>query len=317
MFKSEIKSKTYEDISILIKIDNHPYNYICDCGDASDLTVKEIQNTNAIFISHTHIDHFVNFDTILRHQIGIQRRVVICGPKGIAEHVQLKIKGYTWNLINEDAITYEIREILSENNILVYEIKPPYWELKKITKIQDNIIFKEKSFVVSAVILDHKIPSIAYKFVENDTVKIDISTTDFTGGKWIAALKEAFLTNAAHQEIIIRDKSYIAKELFHMLHVQKGDSLGIIMDHAANEPNHTKIKEHFYQCNKVYIESFYKNEDKEQAELNYHSYASISAQIMKLSEVVEAIPVHFSRRYKEDDVTTLIQEFETALVSNE
>ena len=84
MFEAEIKSKREEDISILVKLDNHPWNYLCECCNASNLTIKEIQNTNAIFISHTHIDHFVNFDTVIRHQIGIQRRVVICGPKGIA-----------------------------------------------------------------------------------------------------------------------------------------------------------------------------------------------------------------------------------------
>lgn len=61
MFNAEVKSKIEEDICILVNLDNHPWNYLCECGNASDLTVKEVQNSNAIFISHTHIDHFVNF----------------------------------------------------------------------------------------------------------------------------------------------------------------------------------------------------------------------------------------------------------------
>ena len=92
MFQPEVKSKIGEDISILVKVDNHPWNYLCECGDASGLRVKEVQNCNAVFISHTHIDHFVNFDAVIRHQIGVQRRIVICGPKGIAQQVQSKIK---------------------------------------------------------------------------------------------------------------------------------------------------------------------------------------------------------------------------------
>jgi ribonuclease Z len=91
MFNAEIKSKIGEDICILVKPDNHPWNYICECGDASGLTVKETHNANAVFISHTHIDHFVAFDNVVRHQIGIQRKVIICGPKGIAQQVQSKI----------------------------------------------------------------------------------------------------------------------------------------------------------------------------------------------------------------------------------
>jgi len=45
MFLPEVKSKANENISILLKIDNHSYNYICECGDASGLTVKECQST--------------------------------------------------------------------------------------------------------------------------------------------------------------------------------------------------------------------------------------------------------------------------------
>ena len=60
MFFSEVKSRADEDISILIRLANHPWTYICECGDASDLTIKEIRNCKAVFISHTHIDHFIN-----------------------------------------------------------------------------------------------------------------------------------------------------------------------------------------------------------------------------------------------------------------
>ena len=66
MLKTEIKSKYNEDISILVKLENHSWNYLCECGNASEISVKEIQNTQAIFISHTHIDHFINFDTVIK-----------------------------------------------------------------------------------------------------------------------------------------------------------------------------------------------------------------------------------------------------------
>ena len=117
MILPELKSKIGEDISILVRLDNHTPSYICECGDASELTLKECQNTEGIFISHTHIDHFINFDQILRHQIGIQKRIIICGPIGIIDQVQSKIKGYSWNLIEAGAITYEIREIIDEQKI--------------------------------------------------------------------------------------------------------------------------------------------------------------------------------------------------------
>lgn len=313
MFRTELKSKIGEDISILVQLDNHAWNYICECGDASGLTVKEIQNTNAIFISHTHIDHFINFDTILRHQIGLQRRIVICGPKGIAQQVQSRIKGYSWNLIQKGSIVYEIRELVSAKETKVYEIEPPIWELKELKTIEGNQIFEEKSFAVTAILLDHKIPTLAYKFKEKDTIKIDIKSSGHKGGKWVQELKFAFENGNENKIISIEGEDYKALALFDAIYVQEGDSVGVIMDHAASESNHSKIIKQFKNCKKVWIESFYKKEDKELATANYHSYAAMSAKVMRLAGVGEAIPVHFSRKYNENDIKELIKEFEEVL----
>ena len=175
MFQAEIKSKRDEDICILIKVENHPFNYICDCGEAKSLSVKECQNTNAIFISHTHIDHFVNFDTILRHQIGIGRNIVICGPKGIIKQVQNRVQSYCWNLIEEEAISYEIREIRNTNTIKSVTIRPPLWEQEEEKEISSVSIFEEKEFYVHYEILNHKTDSIAYAFIPHNKIKIQLS----------------------------------------------------------------------------------------------------------------------------------------------
>ncbi|MEH0154250.1 peptidase [Limibacter armeniacum] len=316
IFNAQIKSSVNEDISILVKLDNHPWNYLCECGDASDLTIKEIQDCNAIFISHTHIDHFVNFDAVIRHQIGIERRVVICGPENISKHVQARLKSYTWNLIQKGSIIYEIREVVSENKIVVYEIEPPFWELIKIGEQDNNILFEEKSFTVSSVILDHKTPTLAYKFKENETLKIDIQKSGFKGGKWVKGLKDAFINKDNNAVISIDEKDYQAHELYHLLHIQEGDSVGVIMDHAANHENHSKIKDHFWKCRQVFIESFYKEADQELAALNFHSFSTQSGKIMSETEVDEPIPVHFSRKYKEHDLKELMQEFESEAYKN-
>lgn len=311
MFTAEIKSRIGEDISILIKPENYSYNFICECGDASDLTVKDCQNTEAIFISHTHIDHFINFDTILRHQIGIQRRVVICGPTGITQQVQSKLKGYQWNLIAEDAIVYEVREIQNEGKITCSEIKPPFWNIEPIDKELDCLYQNEKC-TVEFVLLDHKTPSVAYLFKEHDTLKIDLGKAQFKGGAWVNALKNAYTNHEDDAQITIAAVTYLAKELYYLLDLKKGHQLGVIMDHAANTANHDLIYSMFKDCDTVYIESFYKAEDQEQAQQNYHSYSIESARIMKKCQVKNAIPVHFSRRYKEEDITILLEEFKKA-----
>ena len=201
MFLPEIKSKAGEDISILIQLDNYSFNFICDCGDASNLTVKDCQNTEAIFISHTHIDHFINFDFILRHQVGIGKRVIICGPEGIIRQVQSKLQAYQWNLIEENSITYEVREIKANGEIIRSELNPPHWDRIALDKDTLKGLYRNDRFEVDFVILDHKTDSIAYLFREKDRVKIDISKSPFKGGPWVRALKNAF-ENGAETSLI-------------------------------------------------------------------------------------------------------------------
>lgn len=308
MFSAEVKSQRDEDICILVKVKNHSYNYICECGEAKSLSVKECQNTNVIFISHTHIDHFVNFDTILRHQIGIGRKVVVCGPEGIIDQVQNRIKSYCWNLIEKGAISYEVREIRSDKSIKSVTLNPPFWEQEDEIYLNTSKIFEEELFDVEFEILDHKTHSIAYLFKEHTKTKIELSE-GFKGGKWIADLKTAFETDNSHQIINIDGVEYLAKDLFGMIKVEEGMKMGVIMDHAASVENHEKIKDKFYESDEVYIECFYNNENKEFAEKNYHSYAAMSGEIMKESKVKKAIPVHFSRKYKENEIEELISQF--------
>ncbi|MBB6372314.1 peptidase [Chryseobacterium shigense] len=306
MLQAEIKSLLREDISILIKTTNSGKHYLYDCGEASLLTVKEIQSLSAVFISHTHIDHFSNFDGIFRHQIGSGEKIVICGPKNIHHQIESRLKSYTWNLVDENAIEYEIREIVSEEEINVYRIRPPYWKPELVTT--QNFLFEDEYVNVDFAILDHKTDSIAYLFKEKDSVTFNENGSGFKKGKWIGELKAAFENDQSEKEIEIEGTVYKAFDLFRLLTKNAGYRLGVIMDHAVCESNYDKLKTVFKRADMVYIETFYKDEDQEFAKINYHSFASASGKIMKDCQVKESVPIHFSRRYTENDVT----EIETA-----
>ena len=231
----------------------------------------------------------------------------------IRDRVQSKIRGYQWNLIEENAITYEIREIKTDGQIHKSEINPPEWKIIPLPQNESEALFRNKRFTVDYTILDHKTDSIAYLFKEYDTVKINMSGTKFKGGSWVRALKTAFENNKENQLIKIEENEFEAKDLFHLMETKRGEKIGVIMDHAANEENHQKIKTLFNNCDKVFIESFYKAEDKEFAKTHYHSYSSASAKIMKACKVKFAIPVHFSRKYKEAEIKILMDEFNAGL----
>lgn len=311
MLHAEIKSLPSEDISILINVENSTRKYLCDCGEASLLSVKEAQNLSAIFISHTHIDHFSNFDGLFRHQIGSGETIIICGPKNIQNHVASRLQSYTWNLVDDSAICYEIREIVSPEEINVYEVRPPFWEISA-PKRREGSLYTDESIEVTFTILDHKTPSIAYLFKANDKINFNEEKIEFPKGKWMSELRNAFIQNNEEIEIIVDNTPYIAKELFHLLKRTAGFRLGIIMDHATISENREKIKTTFKNVDLVYIEAFYKDDEKDFAETNFHSYASASGAVMKESQVVDAIPIHFSRRYSQEDILEIQECFDKA-----
>lgn len=309
MFQPSIKSKPDEDISILVGLDNHSEFYLCDCGEASDLTVKECQNIGALFISHTHIDHWVNFDFVLRHQIGTQRRITVVGPPNITLQVQARIRGYSWNLIEPDAVSYEIREISVEGQLSRSLLCPPLWEIEPLDTKPVDTVYSNERMDVYCTLLDHKLPTVAYLFKEKDTTKINIQEAAFRPGKWVGQLKTAYDAQLPDTLIDVEDRQLKARDLFHLLSVKKGQTLGVILDHAAHKANHAKIKALFRDCDRVFIESFYKEADAALAVHHYHSFTRQSAAIMKACGVKEAIPVHFSRKYTAAEVEELKAEF--------
>src|SRR5438874_249363 len=64
----------------------------------------------AVFVSHTHMDHFMGFDQLLRLLLARDATLRLYGPTGLADCVEGKLKGYTWNLTDEYAFTIDVTD---------------------------------------------------------------------------------------------------------------------------------------------------------------------------------------------------------------
>ncbi len=312
MITAKLASRHDEDICLVLTFDNHKGTYVCDCGIATDLSVKECGDTKALFITHTHIDHFINFDTFLRHQLNSEFHTVICGPEGLAHSVWAKIQAYTWNLIQETTpgqMCYEVREIIDSSHYRKTLIYSPLWEKSESEIITSKTIYSTDKFTVDALALDHKIPSISYRFQEKNSVAIAIEKAPYPPGKWISELKNAFLDEDPTRLIAIDTDKVTAESLYSLLKVNNADSLGFIMDHAGTPENHAKISIHFRNVETLYIESFYADEDSEIARGNAHSTTTLSGKAAGLARAKKAIPLHFSRKYSHFKCQEMEKEF--------
>jgi ribonuclease Z len=295
MIVCNLRSKVNEDICVMASPDNHGFNYLFDCGSASLLTVGDVMKLKALFVTHTHIDHFANFDFIIRNRAGSREPVIVCGPLGIADNVCGKFQSYTWNLIGKKKSWFEIREIVSADQVEVYRIYPPLWQKQKIMTLRGGELFQEDPIGVRYCILDHKIPSIAYRMSENRRVKI--GDFPYRPGPWISRLKDAYSKNAPEEILEVDGETLKAGDLFHLLHLTDGYHVGYAMDHLGGGRNHELLREFFLNLDELFIESFFRQVDLGYALRHHHSTAFLSGTLAREANVKKLHLVHHSRRY--------------------
>src|SRR5947208_2309287 len=74
-----------------------------DLGDIAALPPRKIHRIEHVLVSHTHIDHFVGFDHMLRILVGRDKTLSLYGPPGIIDQVHHKLRAYRWNLVDRYA----------------------------------------------------------------------------------------------------------------------------------------------------------------------------------------------------------------------
>ena len=87
-----------------------------DLGDISALSNAELLKVSHVFVSHTHIDHFIGFDRLLRAVFGREKTLTLFGPENFIKNVEGKLAGFTWNLVDryEESLTIDVVEVKEE-----------------------------------------------------------------------------------------------------------------------------------------------------------------------------------------------------------
>ena len=85
----------FDDSAFFVRNIYHRKALLFDCGRLGGLTHSEILSLSDIFVSHTHMDHFIGFDRILRGSLKADKELRLFGPPGFITNVDGKFRGYT------------------------------------------------------------------------------------------------------------------------------------------------------------------------------------------------------------------------------
>jgi len=185
----------FDDPGLFVRIFREKRALLFDAGDISRLKSGDLQKITDVFITHTHIDHFIGFDTLVRALLRRSVPLHVYGPANIDDCIEGKLKGYTWNLITEYPLKIEVYGI-DGNTICHSSFHAENRFQRRIHRIRkmSGVLFREPLFTVKALQLDHQIPCLAYSLEEDFHININkalLREMALPVGPWLSELKDA------------------------------------------------------------------------------------------------------------------------------
>lgn len=310
LFKPYLVNEPFNDPAVYIELFGRKESFLLDLGDISRLNTRKILKISRIFVSHTHIDHFFGFDTILRLFLPKSEPLHIYGPKNIIKNVKGKLAGYTWNLIKEYPINIYVHEI-DKTHIKTALFSASYGlKLKKYSEelLKNNLIYEDDELTVKALVLNHKVPVLSFLLEEKIKINVKkdaLKEMGFEPGPWLNTLKKAFLLKDFNNSITIfrQDKKYnynVEDLINKLLLIKKGEKILYITDIKFTKKGLTKIKDFAGEIDLLFCEAFFINEDINRAKERYHLTATQTNLIAKELKAKKLIIFHFSPRYKQN-----------------
>ena len=197
-FHPRLVNGPFDDPGLFVPFVFEKRAFLFDIGDIHSLDARDVLKISHIFVSHTHIDHFIGFDRLLRLFLGRDKTLHIYGPAGIHRNVEGKLAGYSWNLVQN----YENRFILHVSEVDASGIRTRTYHCRDRFIPKDppaaapfgGKILEEPSLSVSAEILDHDIPCLGFSLTEKFHVNImkdRLAALGLPVGPWLGRFKKA------------------------------------------------------------------------------------------------------------------------------
>lgn len=300
--------------------------WLFDLGVIDNLSNKDLLRVSHAAISHTHIDHFIGFDRLVRVNIPHFRQLTLVGPKGLATNVAAKLSGYTWNLLQPDQLRFKVHEIVRSGVSETYSLSNSDGFALHHEGQSPLPLDIGHGMTLTGVPLQHgNIPSIGYKLQLEPKIKVagdKLSADGIERGPWIQELQAkasaAFRTAATHKppqawqdellaglpaklcisgqgsdEITIATK----KLLDEYFSFPTPESIGYITDIGFTEENLSAAKAGLAPVTHVVCEASFLERDLERAQQKAHLTTKQAAQIAVALGGQSLTTFHYSNIY--------------------
>lgn len=305
---------SFGDPGVYVEFMFHKGAILFDIGDLHPLSPRKILKVSHIFVSHTHMDHFMGLDHLLRICLGREKELFLFGPAGFMEHVENKLASYTWNLVENYAnnLTLRVTEVHPTMRAKASYSCQSGFRREEFTcaNTGDSILVDETVFRVRTAILDHKIPCLAFSLEEKqhvNIIKTRLEKMKLPVGPWLKEFKEAVIReepDGATFRVWWKEKGDrkerripLGELKANIVKIVHGQKITYVADAIYHENNVRKIVELARGSDMLFIETSFLHSDSELAAKKYHLTARQGGHLARMANVKHLIPFHFSPKY--------------------
>lgn len=308
-FQAHLINPPYGDPGLYVRLRWQGRALLFDLGRLGRLDHASLLKITHVFVSHTHMDHFMGFDHLLRVFLPRDARLRIFGPPGIIDNVVGKLAGYTWNLVEDYPLALEVTEVAPDalasvklraaNRFAIEPGSPSVVDGSPVIHLVE-----EMGLIVETVHLDHKIPCLAFAAWEPTHLNIDteaLKRLQLDPGPWLNRVKAAIRAGESPDTPIAvpPGQSFSLGMLRAELVAETpGQRIVYVTDARFSEDNIARILQLAKGADLFVCEAPFLEVDREHAAARAHLTARQAGALARWAGVRHLRLFHFSPRYE-------------------
>jgi ribonuclease Z len=314
-FSSYLVNDPFGDPGLYVDIKWARRALLFDLGDNAALDPTRLLRASDIFVSHTHMDHFIGFDRVLRVALGRGKTLRVYGPPGLIENMSGKLRGYTWNLVDGYPLVIQAQEFHPTQIRSARFLATTAFQLEVLPNLSRTgagrfMVLRDPMFTIMGTALNHRIPSFAYALQEQFHININkerLHTAGLPVGSWLKEVKQYVwedkpddfrFTATLYFEHRREEREFELGEVKkRFVTITRGQKLAYVVDARYDEDNEAKIVELARGADLFYCEAPYLEEDADKARERYHLTARQAGWMARKAGVRNLVVFHFSPRY--------------------
>jgi ribonuclease Z len=313
-FIPRLVNHPFGDPGLFVELRYEGTAMLFDLGRIDRRPATSLFKLHHVFVSHTHMDHFIGFDHLLRVFLARDRNLHLYGPPGFIDNVRGRLAGYTWNLIESYPLQLTVHEIgHAEIETVVLPARTAFVPEGTTHRPFDGVLVDNDQYTVTTAHLDHKISCMGFALAEKTRLNVRPERLEALGvpaGRWLNQLKQAVRDGSPPDTEIVatwREAGEQHSRTFRLAALRKdllvespGQKLAYVVDTIFTRTNMERICNLVSNADIFFCESLFLDADRHEATKRHHLTARQAGTLARAAGVRRLENFHFSSRYERD-----------------